>query len=60
MDLFTIPEFAARVRMSVSWVRTKIFQRELKHRRIGRRIFIDEFTLNELLRDSVVLPRKKK
>ena len=56
---YTIKEAADRLKMSTAWLRKKIFTGELRHMKIGRRVFIPESVLEEILTHSVVEPRKK-
>jgi len=56
---YTIKEGADRLKMSTAWLRKKIFTGELRHMKIGRRVFIPESVLEEILTHSVVEPRKK-
>jgi len=55
----TIREAARELRMSEAWLRQKIFRKEIRHLKIGRRVFILQATLEKLLDDSVVEPRTK-
>ena len=59
MELYTIPEAAKKLRMSTAWMRQKIFRKEIKHLKIGRRVFIPESTVKEILEQSVVEPQAK-
>ena len=52
----TLKEAAKESRMSESWWRQKIFRKEVRYLKIGRRIFIPESTINELVANSVVEP----
>ena len=53
---FTIEEAANLSRMSQSWWRQKIFKKEIRHLKVGRRVLIPESTLNELFANAVVEP----
>lgn len=53
----TVLEAAERTRMSVSWWRQKIFAREIRFLRIGRRVFIPEDTIKTILREGIVEPK---
>ena len=57
MKIYTIPEAATATRMSTAWYRKKIFQREIRYLKIGRRVFIPESTIEKILKESVVEPR---
>lgn len=54
MELYTIPEAAAATRMSPAWFRKMIFQKEIRHLKIGRRVFIEKKTIEDLLNQAVV------
>jgi excisionase family DNA binding protein len=58
MQLLTIPETATKIRMSESWLRQKVFEKQIRVVRIGRRVFISQETIDELLSGSIVEPRK--
>jgi len=55
--LYSIPEAADRSRLSVSWWRQRIFQREIRFVKVGRRVLIPEATINELIEKGVVEPK---
>jgi excisionase family DNA binding protein len=57
MKLYTIPEASTKTRMSNAWIRKKIYQREIRYLKIGRRVFIPESTIDKILKESVVEPR---
>jgi excisionase family DNA binding protein len=57
MSLLKVNEAAARIRMSPSWIRLKIYKKELPHLKIGARVFIEESTLDELLKRARREPR---
>lgn len=53
---YTIKEAAKETRMSVSWWRQKISNKEIRHLKIGRRVFIPESSLEELFAKAIVEP----
>jgi excisionase family DNA binding protein len=57
MHMFTIKEAAEQLRMSTPWIRQKIHRGEIKYLRIGRRVFIPDSTIEEILKKAVVEPR---
>jgi len=59
MELYTISEASQKVRMSPAWWRQKIFRKEIKYLKIGRRVFIPKSTIEEILERSVVDPTRK-
>lgn len=52
----TIDEAAAISKMSKAWWRKQIFERKVKHIKIGRRVFILKSTIEELMVNGVVEP----
>lgn len=56
MELLTIQEAASVLRLSTSWVRQKVFRRQIKYVKIGSRVFIPRETLDELIENSVRHP----
>lgn len=57
MHLMTVDEAATATRMSKSWWRQQIFQRKIKHLKVGRRVLIPREVVEQLLEQSVVEPR---
>jgi excisionase family DNA binding protein len=55
---YNIPEASEKLKMSEAWIRQKIFQRKIRYLKIGRRVFIPESTINEILKKSIVEPQK--
>ena len=49
MQLYTVREAAAMTRMSASWWRQRIFFRQIRFLKIGRRVLIPRETIDELL-----------
>ena len=58
MDLLTIPEAAEATRLSEAWWRTRVFRKEIKFLKLGRRVFIPRETIDELLEKAVVEPKQ--
>ena len=52
----TIEEAAEITRMSQSWWRQKIFRKEIKHLKIGRRVFIPESVIEQIFNEGIVEP----
>jgi excisionase family DNA binding protein len=59
MHLLTVTEAAELSRMSTAWWRQRIFRKEIRFLKVGRRVLIPKSTVDELLNRSVVEPRKK-
>ena len=53
-----VKEAAEKWRMSEAWVRQKIFRKEIRYLKVGRRVFIPEATIREVLEHSVVEPHR--
>jgi len=51
---YTIKEAAEISRMSEPWWRQKIMRKEIKHLKIGRRVFIPESVIEQLFQDGIV------
>jgi len=56
MVTYTVKEAAEKSKMSVAWWRKMIFEKKLRHLRIGNRVFIPETTIEELFKNGVVEP----
>jgi excisionase family DNA binding protein len=56
---YTVNETAEKLRLSPAWVRQKIFRRQIRFLKIGRRVFIPDSTIEDILQKSVVEPRNK-
>lgn len=56
MEFLTVGEAAAKLRMSPAWIRMKIFKKEICFMKIGRRVFIPESTITEIIDQSFVRP----
>jgi excisionase family DNA binding protein len=54
--LLTIPEASGVTRMSKSWFRGKIQRQEIEHIKIGRRVFIPEEVIDQLLERGRITP----
>ena len=59
MKLLTVNEAAEATRMSTSWIRMKVFRKELTFLKIGRRVLIPQSTIDDLLAQAVVEPKNK-
>lgn len=59
MHLMTVDEAATATRMSKSWWRQQIFQRKIKHLKVGRRVLIPREVVDQLLEQSVVEPKRQ-
>ncbi len=57
MELMTVEEAAEATRMSKSWWRQRIYQKQIKHLKVGRRVLIPCEVVEELLSESVVEPK---
>jgi len=53
MNLLTVKEAAEQTRLSVSWYRQRIFRREISFVKIGRRVFLEQDTIDKLVKDGV-------
>jgi len=51
---YTVDEAATISRMSISWWRQRLFHKDIKHLKIGRRVFIPESVITDLLNKSIV------
>ena len=59
MELLTVIEAAQLSRMSAAWWRQRIFRKEIRFLKVGRRVLIPKSTVEELLSQSVVEPKNK-
>ena len=57
MELLTITEAAKLTRLSTAWWRTRIFRKEVRFLKVGRRVFIPRSTIDDLLNKSIVEPK---
>jgi excisionase family DNA binding protein len=57
-ELYTVHEISKATRMSDAWVRQKMYRKEIRYIRLGRRVFITKKTLEELLAHSVIEPKQ--
>ncbi len=53
----TVTEAAEQTNMSISWWRRMIFERRIKHIKIGRKILIPTEVVEDLLKNSIVNAR---
>lgn len=58
VKLLTIKEAVERTKLSPGWWRQRIFRKDLCFMKIGKRVFIPEQTVEELLRNGMVQARK--
>jgi len=58
-EVVSISQAAEITGMSQSWWRQRIFRREIRFLKVGRRVLIPKDTIEELLSQSVVEPRSK-
>ncbi len=58
-QLLNVEQAARRTGMSASWVRQRIFRREIRFLKIGSRVLIPESTIEELIQSSIVEPRNQ-
>jgi excisionase family DNA binding protein len=58
MTHYNIPESSEKLKMSEAWIRQKIFKKEIRYLKIGRRVFIPKETIDEILSKSIVEPQK--
>jgi len=56
---FTIKEASNKTKMSESWWRQRIFRKEIRYLKIGRRVFIPESVIEQIFRDGIVEPAKR-
>lgn len=50
----TIKEAAKKTRLSQAWFRQRVYEKKIKHLRIGGRIFIPVEVVASLLKDGIV------
>ena len=55
--LFTVKEASQMTKMSLSWWRMRVFDKDIRFFKIGRRVLIPESTVEGVLKSSVVEPR---
>jgi excisionase family DNA binding protein len=58
MDLLTIREAADLTRMSQGFWRQRLFRKEIKYLKVGRRVFIPREVIDDFLARSVIEPKK--
>ncbi len=59
IELLNIGQCAEITGLSQSWWRQRVFRREVRFLKVGRRVLIPRSTIDELLRQSVVEPRTR-
>lgn len=57
-DLFTIKEAAQESKMSPGWWRQRVFHRDVRFLKVGRKVLIPKTTIDQVLTQSIVEPRK--
>ena len=57
MDLLSVREAAEETKMSLGWWRQRIFHKDIRVVKIGRRVFIPRSTIDDILNRSIVEPR---
>ena len=57
MDFLTVQEAAKETKMSPGWWRQRIFYKDVRFMKIGRRVFIPRSTIESILAQSIVDPR---
>ena len=55
----TVNEASEQTGMSVSWWRKMIFEKKIKHLKIGRRVLIPPAVIDDLLTSSIIDVRGK-
>ncbi len=58
-ELLTVFECSKISRMSTAWWRQRIFRKDVKFLKIGRRVLIPKAAVEDLLAQAVVEPRRK-
>ena len=59
MKLISIEDAAAKTRTNVVFRRARIFRKELRFVKLGRRVLIPQETVDELIKRGVVEPKNK-
>jgi excisionase family DNA binding protein len=59
MELLTVIEAAELSRMSPAWWRQRVFRKEIRFLKVGRRVLIPRSTVDELLTQSIVEPKRR-
>ena len=59
MKLYTVQEAALVTNMSSAFWRQRIWKREVKFMKIGRSIRIPQSTIDQLLQEAMVEPRRE-
>jgi len=57
MNLLTISEAAEKLRLSKAWLRQRIFRKEIRYVKLGRRVFIPESTIEDLIEKGIFEPK---
>jgi hypothetical protein len=56
---YTIAEAAKISRMSAAWWRKQVFEKRVRHLKVGARVFIPEQTLSDLFQSGIVEPETR-
>ena len=56
----TVNKAAEKTRMSVSWWRKMVFEKKIKHLKIGRRVFIPPSVVDDLFENSIIEAQENK
>lgn len=59
MHLLTVKEAAEQTRMSTSWWRQRVFRKDIRFFKIGRRVFVPQSTVDEIFQRSLVEPGQR-
>jgi len=57
LERYTVKEAAAELRMSQAWIRQQIFSKKILYLKIGRKVFIPQSTIREILQRAIVEPK---
>jgi len=57
MELLTVIEAAELTRMSPGWWRQKVFRKEIRFLKVGRRVLIPKATVEEILTQAIREPK---
>ena len=60
MSHHSVPKASEKLQMSQSWLRQQIYQKKIRYLKIGRRVFIPQSTIDEILSQSIREPVSKK
>ncbi len=57
MEIMSVKQAAEATGMSCSYWRQKIFRKEIRFVKLGRRVLIPKATVEQMLNDSIVEPK---